>query len=346
MRLNLSAILASAALAACSAAYTFASSAVTIPVGTVPKFVAVNQDTNFIYVSNLNSNNVSVIDGATNSVVATVPVGTAPEVLDVNTTTDMVYVANLESNNVSVIDGSSNAVVATIPLGSNSSPFGVALDSTRNLVYVTNTGAGTVSIINGATNAVVATVPVGNTPAGVRVNTTANLIYVANLGSASVSVIDGSTDSVTSTFPLPQAAEPLIVAMDPILSRLFITDSFAKAIYVLNASTGELLQTITGGGRISFKSPEYVALLQPGKSVMVSDSSLGAVIEFNDSTYAFTGGLAAAGSPIGVAVNRTTGKIYVAESSAGTVNVYSQAVAAPAHAAVSSKARKSGTAKP
>jgi len=82
------------ALAFCFSASAFAGSTVTITVGTVPKFVAVNQTTNRIYVSNLISNNVSVIDGTTNTVNATVPVGNSPEVLDVNSVTNMVYVAN------------------------------------------------------------------------------------------------------------------------------------------------------------------------------------------------------------------------------------------------------------
>jgi len=40
--------------------------------------VAITPDGAFAYVTNVNSNNVSVISTATNSVVATVPVGTGP----------------------------------------------------------------------------------------------------------------------------------------------------------------------------------------------------------------------------------------------------------------------------
>jgi YVTN family beta-propeller protein len=118
------------------AASAFAGSVITIPVGTVPKFVAINQTTNVIYVSNLTSNNVSVIDGATNAVIATVPVGTAPAGLDVNSTTNMVYVVNSEGNSVSVIDGSTNVVTATITGMSN--PYSLAVNSATNQVFVAN----------------------------------------------------------------------------------------------------------------------------------------------------------------------------------------------------------------
>jgi YVTN family beta-propeller protein len=300
-----------------------AGSATTIPVGTVPKFVAVNQTTDRIYVSNLNSNNVSVIDGATNTVIATVPVGNAPEVLDVNALTNTIYVANLEGNSVSAIDGGTNVVVATITLGSSAGPFGVAVDSTRNLIYVSNTGTGTVSVINGETNTVTATVVVGLTPAGVRVNANSNLIYVANVGSGTISVIDGQSDTVTDTFTLPQGAGPGIIAFDPITNRLFVSDGFNQVVYVLDASAGTLLKTITGG-KAPFKSVSYVAMFQPGKSILISDDSLSAVIEVNESTYAATSGLKGGSGSYGLAVNRKTGGIYVAESSNGTVIVYAQ----------------------
>src|SRR5437016_3367201 len=45
----------------------------TIPVGTSPAGVAVNPATNRAYVTNYISNNVSVIDTTTNTVVATIP---------------------------------------------------------------------------------------------------------------------------------------------------------------------------------------------------------------------------------------------------------------------------------
>ncbi len=75
----------------------------TVPVGTDPRAVGVNATTDRVYVANAVSNDVSVIDGATNAVVATVPVGSFPAGVGVNAATDRVYVANNGSNDVSVI---------------------------------------------------------------------------------------------------------------------------------------------------------------------------------------------------------------------------------------------------
>ena len=70
--------------------------------------MAVNPVTNKIYVANVGSNNVTVIDGATNTT-TTVAAGSDPIAVAVNPVTNKIYVANRSSNNVTVIDGATNA---------------------------------------------------------------------------------------------------------------------------------------------------------------------------------------------------------------------------------------------
>ena len=174
----------------------------TIPVGwngPSPRAWRSTPTTNLIYVANW-SNNVSVIDGDTNTVVATVPVGGArrggqprhqPHLRGQrqrprsrsSTGTRMrwwppspsrgvepccrggqprhqPHLRSLRRYSVSVIDGGTNTVVATVPVGTW--PDGVAVNPTTNRIYVANCDSNNVSVIDGATNTVVATVPVGS----------------------------------------------------------------------------------------------------------------------------------------------------------------------------------------
>ena len=170
---------------------------VVIPVGSVPIGVAVDATSNKIYVANSGRNNISVIDGSSNTVVATVtdPNAIAPVAVAVNTTTNTIYVVNSQSNNLSVIDGATNSVTATIPVGT--SPSGVAVDSQTNFIYVANVGnsgdPGNVTVINGATNATTTLAdPNAKNPVAVAANSVTNKIYVANSGSNNVTVIDGA----------------------------------------------------------------------------------------------------------------------------------------------------------
>ena len=77
------------------------------------------------YVTNALSNTVSVIDTATNTVIATVPVGFTPEGVAITPNGAFAYVANFNNNTLSVIAAATNTVVATIPVGKN--PFGTAI---------------------------------------------------------------------------------------------------------------------------------------------------------------------------------------------------------------------------
>src|SRR5437868_8414731 len=118
--------------------------------------------TPFAYITNNGSNNVSVIDTASNTVTATVAVGPNPTGVAVHPAGTRVYVANQSSNNVSVIDTASNTVTATVAVGTF--PTGVAVNPAGTRIYVTNQASNTVSVLDTATNTVIATVAVGQNP--------------------------------------------------------------------------------------------------------------------------------------------------------------------------------------
>jgi YVTN family beta-propeller protein len=74
---------------------------------------------------NFPNNVVSVIDIATNAVIATIPVGAGPIGIAITPDGTRAYVTNEDSNTVSVIDTATNTVVATITVGVH--PVAVAI---------------------------------------------------------------------------------------------------------------------------------------------------------------------------------------------------------------------------
>ena len=93
----------------------------TVPAGNGPGAVAVNPVTNKIYVANGTSNNVTVIDGATNATTTvTDPNAVGPVALAVNPVTNKIYVANgpdiFSTEIVTVVDGATNST-ATVYTG-------------------------------------------------------------------------------------------------------------------------------------------------------------------------------------------------------------------------------------
>ncbi|MFL6391724.1 MAG: YncE family protein [Nitrososphaeraceae archaeon] len=87
-----------------------------IHVGDAPTGVAFDSANGYTYVTNTNSNTVSVIDGSTNTVIKEIHVGSHPRGIAFDSDNGNLYVANEGSYTVSVIDGSTNTVIDTIPV--------------------------------------------------------------------------------------------------------------------------------------------------------------------------------------------------------------------------------------
>ena len=113
-----------------------------------PECIAYNPSNGYIYVANSYSDTVSVIDSATNKVIAKIPVGSLSVPIGVayNPSNGYIYVTDWGSNTVSVIDSATNKVIAKIPVGYG--PRGVAYDPSNGYIYVANSDSGTVSIIS------------------------------------------------------------------------------------------------------------------------------------------------------------------------------------------------------
>jgi YVTN family beta-propeller protein len=265
------------------------------------------------YISNLDGNTVSVIDTATNTVVATIPVGSEPFGVAVTSDGSKVYVSNFLAQSVSVIDAATNTVVATVLVGFL--PEGVAVTPDGGMVYVANAGQNTVSVIDAATNTVIATIPVGTQPKGVAVTPDGSKVYVANedgntQGGNTVSVINTATNTVVATIPV--GAEPFNVAVSPDGSKVYVTIDGDNNVSVIDTATDAVVGTPIPVGT----NPWGVAFTPDGGKVYVTNRVSNSVSVINTATNTVVATIPLGGpiGPIGVAVTPDSSKVYVAES--------------------------------
>lgn len=150
-----------------------------------PLQVVLTPDDRFAYVSCFNSNDVRVIDTASQTVLDSVKVGRRPFLLEVTPDGQFVYVANQGSNDVTVIRVSDNQVVTTIKNSSFANPHGVAFTADGRYAYITNENLdgsfpahhptegggniGNVQVIDTQTHQVVKTIEVEVDPTGIAV---------------------------------------------------------------------------------------------------------------------------------------------------------------------------------
>ena len=215
----------------------------------LPWGVAVNATGTRAYVANYGDSSLSVIDTASNSVVAKVRVGYLPIGIAVNAADTRVYVANSGDGSVSVIDTAkigtqSNPVVATIATGEFL--YGVAVNPAGTYVYVTDwafsSRTGIVRVIDAGSNTLFKSISVGMFPVGIGVSPSGGRVYVANSGSGTVSVIDTSTNTVPLGWTLQVGASPAGIAVSP--SGLLVYVAKQGGVSVIWAPTNALYATV------------------------------------------------------------------------------------------------------
>jgi YVTN family beta-propeller protein len=287
----------------------------TVAVGRSPIYLAADETTNRIYVSNQSDDTVSVIDGATNRVLATVRVGRYPNGIAVNSKTNTIYVANLTSGSLSIINGT-RLTASTLWLGS--SPAKVAVNPSTNRVYVTiETQNGSLDVIDGRRRKLIASVPLPPYPLSVTVDTGSNRIYVADFlcGCGQISVVDGRTNGVANTIGVLGSTMLNGVALDSRDNLVYATDE-NSGFYLIDLTSGEVLGEV---GDLS--NPNEVTSI-PGTTLVVEpDTGTNRAVFIDALSLAVKKRVQVGQFPTGVAVNRATKRVYVANRASNTVSV-------------------------
>jgi uncharacterized repeat protein (TIGR01451 family) len=274
----------------------------------------------FAYITNFMSNSVSVIDTATNTVVATIAVGSRPIGVAVSPDGLRVYVANYAGSSVSVIDTAANAVIATVSLASPF-PIGIAVSPDGSRVYVTHDATtGHVSVIDTATYTVVATISVGvpgDDLTGIAVNPSGTRVYVAHSQTWQVSVIDTLTNTVTATIPVgPVGVFPVGVAVHPSGQWVYVANQGSNNVQVINATTNTVAATIPVGSE-----PTGVAVNPSGSRIYVTNQGDDTVSVINAGTNMVDATIPVGSAPLGVSVTPDGSRVYVANRGSNNVSV-------------------------
>lgn len=283
-----------------------------LKVGANPWGIAVNPNTNRVYVGKTNDGGLSVVDGATNAKIAEVTGFSGARAVAVNVAANKVYVVNQNTSIVSVIDGATNQVTKTIGVGST--PWAAVFNPASNRLYVGNRGAGTVSVIDGTSDSVVATIPSIPNRAMMAVNPVTNRVFVPGLSDSYVRVIACDTNAVSS--PITNAGTPLGVTVDPVLNRLYVSDIATNQIATYDAST------FAARTRIAVGTYPY------GQGANPTTGRLFANCQTTDEVFVVDGitetalsSVSDGSQPISVAVNPITNRAYVANWNSGTISV-------------------------
>jgi YVTN family beta-propeller protein len=202
--------------------------------------ITIAPDLGRVYASNDFGQSVSVIDIASNSVVATAAIGGGPTAVVASPNGARLYVLNGSGASVSEIDTATNAILKTTPLGATQAR-GMAITPDGSRLYVSTFGSNNVKVIATATMTVTATIPVGQVPLGVDVSPDGSHVYVAAYSSNVVNVINTTTHAVVT---IPVGTGPLSARVTPDGTRVYVANDLSSTISVINTQTNTVVNIV------------------------------------------------------------------------------------------------------
>jgi YVTN family beta-propeller protein len=195
----------------------------------------------FAYVPN--SQSISVVDTATNTVVGTVALtGTT---VAVNPAGTRLYVASGYSPFIWVVDAASNTLLDTVNLPGAPGTLGITVSPDGGHVYVA--GPTAISVIDAATNAVISSIS-GVNPDALAVSPDGTLLYATDFSGNQLLVIDLASQTIISKVAV---ACPTNVAANLLGSRVYVTTEgggdtcpLAASVSVIDTATNTVIATV------------------------------------------------------------------------------------------------------
>lgn len=172
------------------------------------------------YVTNVNSNSVSVIDLNLNQLIKIIPCGLGTEGIDITPDGSEIWVTNYLDNSISVINTKTYQITHTIPTGNESLRLKFSIDGRYCLV--TNSGDGTISVYNRQFKRLIKTISIPGKkgfiervlyhtprPVGILMHPNGSYAFVSNSNADKIEVVDMKTFTLVSTITTGQVPDGL-----------------------------------------------------------------------------------------------------------------------------------------
>jgi YVTN family beta-propeller protein len=249
-----------------------------IPVGVNPIGIVAPKHTGKVYVSNENSNTVSVVSKESLSVVATIGAGSRPHHMIASKGGDRVYVAEFGQNTVAVIDTAIDAVVNRCVAGPSAARTHAPWITSDGILYATNSVDNTIAAMDADSCTPLWTLQIGNNPSEVLVTRNGATAYVSVRNENKVKVVDTALRTIVGEVVVGTMPDTLQLTDNERTLIVTLRGTPAQATYVDTETLAAQQVTVGGTGTIAGhhwlsnnSRYTYVAVEGPG-SVAVLDN--------------------------------------------------------------------------
>lgn len=179
-----------------------------VPSGDGVLAVLASEAQNRVYAMNRYDESITVIDGASNAVVATVPADSYPSDGCFTASGETLLVALSGTDMVAALARDNNRFCARVVL-SGLGPDAVCANPDGSRIYVANYASDNLAVFDPATLGIVSLLPVGDRPTALALDAAGTRVYCANQYSHDVTVIDAAGDSVRAVVAV--GGQPLVL---------------------------------------------------------------------------------------------------------------------------------------
>src|SRR5262249_44611971 len=267
-----------------------------------------------VFVTNESSGDLTVIDAATQAVIATAPLGKRPRGIQPSPDGKSLFVAlsgspsappgvdektlpppDRSADGIGEIDADTYKVKRVMHAGNDPEQLAVSADGTR--LYVANEDAAQVSIVDLASGNVVSTVKIGEEPEGVTIRPDGKVVYVTSEEDGAVFAIDTATNKVLKRIPVGH--RPRSIGFLPDSSRAYVSLENDGAIALVDAQKHAFIRLIAleGQGNTPKSRPMGIAVARDGSTVYVSTGRFGHLFFVDPAKNRATGSIEAGMRP-------------------------------------------------
>lgn len=220
-----------------------------------------------VCVSNERSDDVTIIEGASQKVLTTIPVGKRPRGIHASADGKTLFVAlsgspisgprhvgasspvldddakakpDHSADGIGIVDLTTKKFLRKIPAGTDPEQFAVSPDGKH--LYIANEDAGVISVLSTADGKVEHQIPVAEEPEGVAFTPNGKYVYATCETAGDIFVIDAAQNKSTAHFVV--GGRPRNVAFSPDGSRAYIPSESTGIVHVIDTMNQAQVQEI------------------------------------------------------------------------------------------------------
>ncbi len=300
-----------------------------------------------IYVTNERSGDLTVIDGATNDVIATIPVGKRPRGIHASPDGKTIYVAvsgspisgppdpsakgkpastknqaddddvaaaDKAADGIAVVDVAGKKFIRKLDAGSDPEEFDLSKNGSQ--IYNSNEDTKSATVINIAARKIEHVIPVGQEPEGVTTTPDGKFFYVTCEALGDVYVIDTASYNIAGHFNV--LGRPRSVAFMTDGKIALVPSESVGQLNIVDTATYQVVKTVDSpvGSR-----PMRVRVAPDGNKIYVSNGRGGTISVFDGHGYALLDTIKVGTRPWGIAISPDGKRLYSANGPSNDVSV-------------------------